>query len=389
MKQVSLAFQLYLKISLIAAVCWLAFLLSKTNLYDSDFRVFYSSGYILQTTPSKLYLNDQQERIQKQFFPNNNKKFYTLSFINPPYLALLFAPIALLPVYLAFVIWVIFNIGLFVECIYLIKSEFIIKLSFSQLLLEASFFIPFFVTLKNGQTSLISLFLLLIIQNRIQKNKLFSAGLLASLLWYKPQIAVFVTLYWLFRGKLSFLKGLSLGGVLLGMLSFFILGTDVRTFFGTFISYVSASSPEHSKEAMISWQGFAWQLHRLIPSLEPTILTLCLTGLTVVSTGFWSLRNKLWLAPKNAVFAFLIPLILLCGVHVHVHDAVLLLIPLFFLRQEKTFQSNVMTILGYLIFLLSYFSPFYPNVFPIIPTLYLVVLLVVLGRRLQRQRGDQ
>lgn len=389
MKQVSLAIQLYLKISLIAAVCWLAFLLSKTNLYDSDFRVFYSSGYILQTTPSELYLNDQQERIQKQFFPDNDKNFYTLSFINPPYLALLFAPIALLPVSLAFVIWVSFNIGLFVACIYLIKSEFSIKLSFSQLLLEASFFIPFFVTLKNGQTSLISLFLLLIIQDRIHKNQPFVAGLLASVLWYKPQIAVFVTLLWLIRGKLSFLKGLLLGGVLLGMLSFFILGTDVRTFFGTFISYVSASSPEHSKEAMISWQGFAWQVHRLIPSLEPIMLTLCLTGLTIVGIGIWCLRNKLWLAPKNTVFAFLIPLILLCGVHVHVHDAVLLLIPLFFLRQEKTFQSNVMTILGYLIFLLSYFSPFYPNVFPFIPTLYLVVLLVVLGRRLQRQRRYQ
>ncbi len=389
MKQAVSAVQLYLKVVLIATVGWLAFLLSKTNLYDSDFRVFYSSGYILQTTPSSLYTNDQQELTQKQFFPVDEKKFYTLSFINPPYLALLFAPLAWLPVDIAFGIWVSFNLAVFVACIYLIKSEFTIKLSFSQLLLEASVFIPFFVTLKNGQSSLLSLLLLLIIQNRIQKNKPFTAGLLASVLWYKPQIAIFVTLYWMLREKRPFLKGLLIGGVLLSLLSFFILGTEVRTFFGTFISYVSSSSPEHSKEAMISWQGFAWQLHRLIPNLKPTLLMLGLTGLTTLITALWSVKNKVWLAPSSAVFAMLVPLILLCGVHVHVHDAVLLLIPLFFLRKEKTLQIRVFILLGYLTFLLAYFSPFYPSVFPFVPTLYLLALLVVLGKRLRRQTVHQ
>lgn len=389
MKQAASAFQLYLKVALIATVGWLAFLLSKTNLYDSDFRVFYSSGYILQTTPSKLYTYDQQELTQKQFFPVDEKKFYTLSFINPPYLALLFVPLAWLPVDIAFGIWVSFTIAVFVACVYLLKSEFGMKLSVFQLLLEASVFIPFFVTLKNGQTSLLSLLLLLITQNRIQKNQPFLAGLLASVLWYKPQIAIVVTMYWMIRGKRPFLTGLLIGGMLLGVLSFFILGTDVQTFFGTFISYVSSSSPEHSKEAMISWQGFAWQLHRLIPSLEPTLLMLGLTGLSALITSLWSVKNKVWLAPSSAVFAMLIPLILLCGVHVHVHDAVLLLIPLFFLRQEKTLQTKVLILLGYLIFLLAYFSPFYPSVFPFVPTLYLLALSVVLGKRLRRQTVQQ
>lgn len=385
MKHVTTAIRLYFWIVLFALICWLTYLLTQTNLYNSDFRVFYSSGVILQTTPSKLYANDQQERIQQQFFPAKNEKFYTLSFINPPYLALLFAPLAWLPVSIAFGIWVSFNVVLFVICIYLLKSEFRQNLSLLQLLLEASVFIPFFVTLKNGQTSLISLFLLLVIQYCLHKNKPFSAGLLTSFLWYKPQLAMFFTLYWLFRGKFSFFKGLVIGGVFLGVLSFLILGADLRTFFATFISYVSSSSPEHSKEAMISWQGFAWQLHRYLPTVSPALLTIILTCLTLLIVGIFLKSRKRDMKASNQTLAFLVPLILLCGIHVHVHDAVLLLIPFSGLQSCHRGLASLFVVGGYVVFLLAYFSPFYPSVFPFVPTLYLLGLLVYLGIRLQRQ----
>lgn len=385
MNQIRSAIRLYFWIVLVAIICWLGYLLSQTNLYNSDFRVFYSSGYILRTQPQSLYSQELQSSIQQQFFPHADTAFYTLSFINPPYLALVFAPLSLLPAQLAFYVWVGCNTLVLIGCVYLLKLNLSFQSPFLQLLITVTCFVPVFVAFKNGQTSLFTLFLLLLIDYQLKKKKRVLAGFLTSLLWYKPQIAVFLSLYWILQQKSRYLLGVVFGGIALLVISILLLGLNNPSFVSTFLGYVFTSSPEHSKEAMISWQGFFWQLHHYLPTLSPSHLTVLATGLTLLIVGVWAYRKKLHLYPSDQVLAFLLPLILLCGIHVHVHDAVLLLIPLSKLLSSHRHRDVFIAVAGYFIFLLAYFSPFYPSVFPFVPTLYLVGFVFLMGNRLRHQ----
>jgi len=80
-----------------------------------DFTAFYTAGYIVRTgNAHHLYDLDLQTRVQQQFLLPHGWTFDggLLPYANPPFFALLFVPLSLLPLLWAFHLWNLINLSL-------------------------------------------------------------------------------------------------------------------------------------------------------------------------------------------------------------------------------------------------------------------------------------
>lgn len=84
---------------------------------------------------------------------------------------------------------------------------------------------PIFAAISFGQNSLLSLFLFSLTYWLWKKDKYLLAGLVSSLLLYKPQLVLGLGLLWLLEWRKSWksILGLACGGAILAGLSFWLL----------------------------------------------------------------------------------------------------------------------------------------------------------------------
>lgn len=347
----------------------------QTDLSRSDFRVFYTSGRLVRNSPALLYDLEAQRSLQSTLFPAKGSMpmDLTLSFVNPPYVALLYSPFTLQPPKNAFYLYGTFSILLFGIAILRLQKLFGHRWSKNRqfaFILFALSFAPFFVTLAMGQTSILSLLLVtFIIQSFIEKKE-WIAGILLGSLVFKPQFLVAWTA--VLPITLNKSKGILVGSALFVLASLLLLGNRSSHFIQAFIAYAGSSGTEHSQSAMISWQGLITQINVVLRSHFPVFGIAMLLSITTLIIGHLVVQKKKLTILKT--FAFLTPLVLLASLHVHVHDALLLLIPIAYLWSSPSWKVRFLLIWVWICFFLAYFSPFYPYPFFFFPHLTLLVL---------------
>jgi hypothetical protein len=124
--------------------------------YPTDFLNYYSAGRMLLEAPSNLYRPEAEVAFQRQLV--GGREVYA-QFQNLPQLALLFAPLALLPYGHAYAIWCLTNLGLLVASARLLAPRISARWSgWLPCLLLALFFLPVEFALVDGQTSFVLLF---------------------------------------------------------------------------------------------------------------------------------------------------------------------------------------------------------------------------------------
>jgi alpha-1,2-mannosyltransferase len=301
----------------------------------TDFIQFYSSGTtILYGDGENLYDFAYQSQLEQAIAGPELTSFH--AFITPPFLAWLFVPFSVLPYIASFIMWSILGLCFLLASFTLLFAEKPIK----RFLWSLTWF-PIFAAISFGQNSLMSIFFFSLTYWLWRKDKLLTAGIVSSLLLFKPQMILGIGILWLFEFRKDWkaLLGLSIGGVTLAILSFWLMPVASKAYFELAREFLPRliSSEQFPIWHLHSLRGF-WLL--LLPGhvsvAEGISLSLSIAGI-VAFFYFWRInRNE-----PTMLFAAAICLTIWISPHAMIYDWAILLIPAVLLWQRYPEMQNL------------------------------------------------
>lgn len=220
-----------------------------------DFPAFYAAGRIVTNVGfNELYDLDQQIKWQKDLFPD--LKSY-LPFAYPPFVALAYAPISLLPYRIAYLLNLFVFVSAFFMAFVCLKrviqglDEFflpVFTLSFT--------FYPFLKSNLGGQNTALTLMLFALIWRFTLENRQYLAGISLGLLLYKPQFGIPLIGLFVLSGryKIAF-SGIVVGSVVI-TISLFFTGIQPYKQWYNFINWFSTADAIVNGHNAVSWIGF-------------------------------------------------------------------------------------------------------------------------------------
>ncbi len=144
-----------------------------------DFTAFYTAGVVIRNGQSaRLYDLVRQYDIQKQFAPDVAIRKGVLPYNHPSVEALVFAPLAYLGYWPAYLVWGALNVGMLLVSLGMVARTFphIAKLHPAFLLVSATAFVPVVTGFMQGTDSVLLLFALVVGLILLEKNRDVAAG---------------------------------------------------------------------------------------------------------------------------------------------------------------------------------------------------------------------
>jgi len=315
----------------IGVVIWLAWLINiiggkgildlAGNNKGTDFLAYFSAGkIILMGRSADLYDLSLLTSLQQSIFGSSTPGFYP--YLYPPHYAFFMAPFALLPYNAAYLAWVVVG----VICLWLSIKWLGIHKPLPIFLFSLTWF-PVFSVVSFGQNSFFSLAIFCLTYYLWRKNKHLPAGLVFSLLLFKPQFLVFVGFLWLLDWKRSWKALLGLG---IGVI--FQLAMNVLLFPEASLSYLRYAQSSIVNFMFIKefpiWNSFSVQAFWLAllpgaPNVAKILFYICVVIGIYFFIVFWKKNRRV----LSVMFASSILLLVWCIPYIFVYDWTLLLIP--------------------------------------------------------------
>lgn len=203
--------------------------------FGGDFIEFYNAGRILNQFGSKrLYDFQLQQDLIQEFIPG-----FSVPYVTPPYVAILFSPLALLPFSFAFLIWIFISVALYAVAVSLIARLELLPRGMTLLICLA--FPPFLMlAIAGGQISAIGCFIFALWIYLMKRERKFLAGIVLGLILYKPTLAVFVVPALLFGKQFRTLFGFGAVSAVLVALTVWMLGPTGSTQYLTILREFSS-----------------------------------------------------------------------------------------------------------------------------------------------------
>jgi hypothetical protein len=168
------------------------------------------------------------------------------AFRNPPFYALLYLTTVELSYYASCLIWMAVGLGLLVLAAWLLNPE----QPFRTVIWCLTFY-PVFATVSFGQNTFLSLAIFAGIYRLLEANRRFAAGVLAGLLWFKPQLLLGLFVWWIYSPGRYFRCWLGVG--LMGLL---LAAVSWVTVPGASLAFV-----DHF-QTIVAFRGFGlWNVH--------------------------------------------------------------------------------------------------------------------------------
>jgi hypothetical protein len=299
----------------------------------ADFTIFYAAGKIVGSGQGNhLYDPALQFQVEQSFAGSVSTRQATLPFNHPPFEALLFVPFTFLPCWAAYLVWGGINLVLLFLVPLILRPEIEILREHSPafwLLLGLAFF-PAFVSLWQGQDSLLFLLLVSCAFVRWQRGGEIAAGCFLGMASFRYHLLVILLL------ALILLK---LGRVLAG-------------FGATVIGLAAVSIGMVGWRAALAYPRFVWNqeeklgrfsdIVQAMPNLRGLLALLgagaqwaMVASVAVAAVGLLALvvvvRNSLATrtAAGSAVFSLSLVLSVIVSYHVLIHDLSILLFPIY------------------------------------------------------------
>lgn len=316
----------------------------------TDYVQFYAAGSTLLTGESaRLYDIEYQKKLEQDIVGKTFDGHH--AFITPPFFAWLFVPLSLLPYTWSFALWSLLGL----VCLWL-SLQWTGAAQPGRWLGWALTWFPVFSSISFGQNGLLSLGLLSLTCLLWCRERRWLAGLVCSLVLYKPQLALGVGFLWLLEWRRDWqaLAGLTVGGAMLAGLSFGLLPESS----GAYMELSCKVLP-----AMAGQEGFPlWHAHTprafwllLTPGLpalgEALALFSSIAGI-VVFIFFWrKLRGE-----PVLLFAGAVCLTLWIAPHAMIYDWTILLIPAVSLWKNRPDCRGLWKVLFALIWVATFLS---------------------------------
>lgn len=319
----------------------------------TDYLQFYAAGQTLrQGQSAQLYNTDFQAKLEQDIIGPELKSYH--AFITPPFLAWVFVPFSLLPYTLSFVLWSLLGLLLLGLSLGALGQAGLKSYGLAMT------WYPIFAAISFGQNSLLSLSILTLVYTLWRKGYRWQAGLAASLLLYKPQLALGIGILWLLEWRQDWkaLVGMALGAATLATLSFSLLPNASLAY----VQFARNVLPD-----LPSWASFPlWHLHTvrgffrlLLPETIPGFKWLA-DGLTAILSllGVW-IFYRFWRSfrgERDLLFGAAICLTLWLTPHAMIYDWAILLIPLFLIWHAQPGLRRTLRPLLALLWLAVFFS---------------------------------
>jgi hypothetical protein len=353
----------------------------------ADFTNYYTAYVMVRAGDGgKLYDLDIQAAYQREILGPLTFKDGLLPFLNPPFFALVFSPLSLLPLNTAFIVWTLVQLGLLLWLIYLLTHLFIDWDKQERLILTLTIlaFWPLAITILLGQVSLFILICIVQMYTAMNNSKQVHAGFWLALMMVKPQTVLIpgmITLnkrYWRVAviAAITFITLVLFSSIFLGFKPWIQYAQLLPTMSNYFGKYGFYPEIQYTLRGILS-TILGYSQVNIINIISYVFL---LTGMVIVMF--------LWLhdIPPNSPrfklrFAFIMTLSIFLSLHLYTHDSLILVLPaaLFYdyLRQMR-FPRKVFSILILscpLLFFYTAFSKF--NFFGIIRPPIVVILLLL------------
>ena len=193
----------------------------------SDFAIYYCAGTIVREgLGHSLYDDVTQFRVQEQFAPDVPIRHGALPYTHPPFEALFFAPFTYVSYPKAFVLWDLFNVGMLVLSVFLLRPHLAAFQRHSAVLsILASFaFFPVFFALLQGQDAILLLFLYTLSFLSLKKDRPAVAGAWLALGLYKFHLVLPFIVLLLAQKRTKVLRGFLPVAFLLAVISVLLVG---------------------------------------------------------------------------------------------------------------------------------------------------------------------
>ena len=326
-----------------------------------DFGALYTAGWIVrQGEGAKLYNLEEQAEAEERVLERKG----LLPIIHPPFEAVAFAPLSLLPYSYAYLAWGAMNIVLWMWFAYLLRPYVPVpKQTFRYLILCFAFF-PAWIALFQGQTSFLLLLLFTLVFMSLKREKDFRAGIFLALGLLRFQIVLPFALILLLLRKWRAMAGFSLTAGVLATVSVLVVGIAGLRPYILLILYLAkhATDPLFSvitPRRMPTVRGFFGTiLEGRLPSTW-SIIFIAILCVSLILLACWQ-----WRSNRSLERAFSCALVasILAGFHVYPHDLVLLLLPVLLMAGElrHTITKAAVTVLYLPVYpILAHFDSLY------------------------------
>ncbi|MFZ1458445.1 MAG: glycosyltransferase family 87 protein [Candidatus Saccharimonadales bacterium] len=305
----------------------------------NDFLAFYSTGQLTAYGDIASVYNEQAlTAIQRGIVPHPVSALGYMPFLNPPFVALLLAPLGLLAVNDARLVWMIVNAALMIGIAWYFTLGIASKWQRGIIIGLIATTYPVFQNLIQGQLSIIITGLVIAAMYCAEKGKLFTAGLFLTCLTIKPQLAVFVGLGLLLFRQWRVIKGMVVGTAALLLVTLPFTGVSLYTEYIHFSSGVAAGHVSGAGTVgETTWEGNMKYMYSL-PGLAVSLFgqrNVASTNAFYFGIGALLIMAYLWVARRTSpsfrsnqgriMLATGLAIILLINPHAYSQDAILLL----------------------------------------------------------------
>ena len=293
-----------------------------------DFTIFYSAGKILREgLGTELYDETTQYRVQQEFAAGVSIRQGPLPYNHPPFEALLFVPFTYLPYFSAYLLWNVINLLILCSLPLLLRQHIPLIGSASRAfwLLAALAFFPVFVTLLQGQDTIILLLLLALMFISLRKKADFSAGLWLGLGLFRFQVIMALVVLLLLNRKWKAIAGFLSAGFVLAVISIVLVGAKGASNYPSYLW--SAEKQMHHGASIVSdmpnLRGFIETVLGQTVSSPAVNSLIAISSITLLAAAT---KWKLW-ANVNLGFSLAIIVAILVSYHSLAHDLSVLFLP--------------------------------------------------------------
>ncbi|MBV9169167.1 MAG: DUF2029 domain-containing protein [Chloroflexi bacterium] len=192
-----------------------------------DYIAFYTAGrLVLSGEAAQIYDHDTVAAFQHALLDGRANDFHD-AFRNPPFLALMFAPLALLDLLPSVGIWTLLSIACLIAACWLMLQRLpSLRPAWRGIALAVFAFGPVYFNLVDGENAAVSLLLYVLLYRALTDGHDRRAGVWAALGLFKPQLFFVFPLVFLATRRWRALTAYGLVAAALGAISVMLVGVE-------------------------------------------------------------------------------------------------------------------------------------------------------------------